>query len=408
MTNRRFRIFSTIVVLVLLIQGCKKYESTSTAEQSIGLNYIMKYEEGKYYKSLDNMIDILVLEGTYREMGRQYGFLLNDELIEIHGKIKSHLTEQGWSEDSLNIYAKWLELNQPQQIKELIYGMSETSDLTKEEQFICSSFQHLFERPVGTTFTSWGEFTSKRPLMLAHNWDYTKDVLPEFTKYITLVIYKPKGIGNSTAEINFTGSVYFNFGINNRRLLLNIHDATLSDSIKMVNRIPVPYTAFSFMFDYSTIESVENPINSIQANQSVIINAADVNKSYSYQCATAGIQKRYGTEEGVIVSSNHFADPPPGWPVLELPANDMFNKWTSDRRENALSFATGNKPDLDIDLIKTYLSLDVAQGGVSFFNNQGYETLFQSIVVPVELELYLNIPGYSEWQKVNLKELFDL
>jgi hypothetical protein len=43
---------------------------------------VKEFEGGRFFRS--GKIDILVLEGSYREMGRQYGGLVKDRLSEFY------------------------------------------------------------------------------------------------------------------------------------------------------------------------------------------------------------------------------------------------------------------------------------------------------------------------------------
>ncbi len=48
----------------------------------------------------------------------------------------------------------------------------------------------------------------------------------------------------------------------------------------------------------------------------------------------------------------------------------------------------------------------IPDGGASFPDSSPFETYYQIVTVPSELTLWLKAPGYSGWEQVNLKALF--
>ena len=64
----------------ILVSGCiaPLISQTATSENS-SLQFVSSFENGDRY--LAGNYTVIVLEGTYREMGRQYGGLMKDELL---------------------------------------------------------------------------------------------------------------------------------------------------------------------------------------------------------------------------------------------------------------------------------------------------------------------------------------
>ena len=93
---------------------------------------------------------------------------------------------------------------------------------------------------------------------------------------------------------------------------------------------------------------VEYAINSIQSNQSTIFNIADVNVSYSFQCPTYNIQKRENIEKDLIISTNHFIDPPEGWDILEISNDSVENYFTEIRIIVKITFLFLHKKTMNI------------------------------------------------------------
>ena len=87
------------------------------------------FENGTRYEK--NGLVITVLQGNYREMGRQYGALYRNELTQIDTIMKTQfvstpgITVAGMEQKGSNIFDAY-----PQRYKEIMYGMAETSNLS--------------------------------------------------------------------------------------------------------------------------------------------------------------------------------------------------------------------------------------------------------------------------------------
>jgi len=82
--NKRLCIVLCTVMLIFSIL------SASLADDSVGvksteLKYIAESQGGKLFKA--GAVSVLVLKGNYRQMGRQYGALLKDDLQAMHTAI---------------------------------------------------------------------------------------------------------------------------------------------------------------------------------------------------------------------------------------------------------------------------------------------------------------------------------
>lgn len=70
------------------------------ASKAIGnLTPVAAFEGGIRYRA--GAYDVIVLNGSYREMGRQYGALMKDELQSVHAIIESFSSERGYSAEQI-------------------------------------------------------------------------------------------------------------------------------------------------------------------------------------------------------------------------------------------------------------------------------------------------------------------
>mgnify|MGYP003603591632 FL=1 len=102
------------------------------ASKAIGnLTPVAAFEGGIRYRA--GAYDVIVLNGSYREMGRQYGALMKDELQSVHAIIESFSSERGYSAEQIReIGSKGCEF-QPERMKSIYEGMAETSGIAEED-----------------------------------------------------------------------------------------------------------------------------------------------------------------------------------------------------------------------------------------------------------------------------------
>ncbi|MDD2287125.1 MAG: hypothetical protein PHQ11_17205, partial [Paludibacter sp.] len=75
---------TTLIIIglfaVILVSGCiAPLLSQANESENPSLQFVSSFENGDRY--LAGNYSVIVLNGTYREMGRQYGGLMKDELL---------------------------------------------------------------------------------------------------------------------------------------------------------------------------------------------------------------------------------------------------------------------------------------------------------------------------------------
>lgn len=73
---------------------------------------------------------VIVLSGSYHEMGRQYGGLMKTELNDEYSYLINTVTSQGITKEEIMKSAREVHAYYPERIKEIFTGMSETTGRT--------------------------------------------------------------------------------------------------------------------------------------------------------------------------------------------------------------------------------------------------------------------------------------
>jgi hypothetical protein len=375
------------------------------------LTYQSSFEGGTLYKTLDGKYNVLDLHGSYREMGRQYGYLLKDELNSMYQDTAADLAQRGLDEQGQVSEAYWLYSNYPERFKEIIRGMSETSGLTLEQQvrlngavFTLFGVYYSHDSTPGDPTAGcsgsvfWGEYSADGKLYFGRDWDASQDLMSPYIKYLTLAVYHPEGSGNTVANLEFVGEVYTETAMNDKGIFLELNNAAQSDHSSYPGRVNAVIELLSFMFDYSAMEEFESAFETTLASDSYNIQVADSSSAYSFEwSSTYGVRKRSENVTGLLIAYNSFVPPyPEGWSVSPPLAEDT-------RRDNLLVLA--NSPEykgkMDVEKMKEFLAVRWEDGGA--LANQ---TNFQVIAVPEDSILWIHGIGHSDWSEVDLKPLF--
>ena len=133
---------------------------------------VFTFEGGGLYKS--GKLNILDLHGTYKQMGRQYGYLIKDDLHNLYKKaIEDYfIVQKGISRETMKQTAMSLFNFYPQRFKDIIYGMAETSGLSIDKHIVLNGLE-LYGTISGCSgIASWNDYTAGGPLIFGRNYDW--------------------------------------------------------------------------------------------------------------------------------------------------------------------------------------------------------------------------------------------
>ncbi|MDA8078537.1 MAG: C45 family autoproteolytic acyltransferase/hydrolase [Nitrospiraceae bacterium] len=385
-----------LLLLCVLVTACSSGHAAGGGE----LQFVSSFEGGNLYRA--GQVSVVQLRGTYRQMGRQYGRLLQSELRDLYDRAITgyFIGKSGYTMNHLKTVAHAVFDVYPQRYKEILYGMAETSGLTREEQIILNGLEWFPKMKTSGSRCSgiavWGDYTKDGPLLFGRNND-DSSFYRQFARTMVIAVYNPTDSSVPTAIVNYPGVMYAVNGINREGLFLELNSGNFTGFV--TNRLSIFTTLFSFLQDFPAIDSLEPAFQSTRTNFASIINVADANKSYSYECPTSDVKRRTEDRPGLLVATNHFVDPSWGIP----PPDDAANGLTVTRRNNLLSLAEKYKGAFDISRMKAVLDTTIHDGGAT----QPEETIYQIIAVPKELTLWIKAPGNFDWQRADLRGLFD-
>ena len=375
------------------------------------LDFVESYEGGNLYRTRgeggSGRFDVLELRGDWREMGRQYGYLMRNQMAEFYtAAVDGYLLDPngaGLSYEELREYAEMVYGFQFPYVQELIGGMSETSGLGEERQRITSNLMGLLFEAGCSSMDAWSDYTAGGPLVVGRNWDTGRVIFRNYSKFLAVVVYNPASGQNSVADINYAGSISMQSGMNSRGLFIDLQNGELSDrATRPVT--PGSYQLLSFLLDYGSVDEVSRAFDATAVNLGLIINAADSSSASVFEWSpTAGVRRRTGG--GLLASANHFVDPawPPPLVTGDAVPYGAAGAFSRERYDNLLSSGEQAKGRLNREGMMEIFDRVISEGGPSFPDL----TMYHLVALPVERAVWIKAPQYSGWEKVDLGALFD-
>jgi len=365
------------------------------------LPLVATFEGGQRYQAGD--YPVIVLTGSYREMGRQYGGLMKTELNEEYTFLMDTFSERGYSKEEIREGGKSVVAKYPQRVKEIFTGMSETSGLSPEDIAVIyyGPIFLLTATPVSTSascsyLATWGNYTTDGSMVVSRNWDLDDVVMP-LTKWYVLTVYRPTDGSNAVVTWSPAGARPETF-LNDKGLFIADDNAGFVE-IASETRPEFITEYYRFMFDYSDIASLDAAIRGTAPELAWIVDVAGPNQAYVYEKSTNRTLQRTG--DGIVAASNHFIDP--SWNLSAPPEHSL------SRYNNLLRQADQAKGAIDAARMMAIRDVCIENGGSKFCHtNMGginYSTNHQVVYLPKTQTLWMNVMD-QPWQKVELAPLF--
>ncbi len=365
-----------------------------------GLVYVSSFEGGQRFQA--GVYPVIVLTGSYRAMGRQYGALMKTELNEEYTFIIDSLESRGYTQDEVREIARDIPANYPQRVKEIFTGMAETSGLTEDDIAVLwygAIFQLMTKPPVPVScsyLAAWGDYTTDGSVIVSRNWDLDDDVMP-FTKWYVLTVYRPTDGSNAVATWGPAGMRPETF-MNSRGLFIADDNSGLNDAAAEI-RPEFITEFFRFMFDYSDLRALDAGIRGSNTDVAWIVDVAGPDGASVYEKMTNRTLQRSG--DGVIAAANHFTDP--SWGLPAPPEHSLF------RYNNLLRLAGEAKGSIDAKKMMEIRDVCLEDGGAKFCHSllfgSSYSSNHQVVFVPETRTVWVKVMD-RPWQEVGLAPLF--
>ena len=397
------KILGIILGLALIVSAAGALQLPAVPDfsgpTSPNLTKVSVFENGQRYKA--GPYDVVVLSGSYREMGRQYGYLMKDELQSVYKIITDRTAQQGVTIEKVREQARQATALQPKRLKEINAGIAETSGLTEDDVDVLyyGAVFYLYGPSSCSFLATWGNYTTDGSVVVSRNWDLP-DTVSVFDPYYVLAVYKPTDGSNGVATVGPAGMRPETLMNSAGLFVADDNGMASGGSLSYDNRPDLISEFFRFMLDYSTEKQLDAGIQSQRTNLAWIVNAAGPEQAYSYEETVYDVKRRDGA--GMIAAANHFVDPT--WHLTGTPdANSVA------RYNNLVTLAGQSKGSIDAAKMVQIRNVLLQNGGATFlhydFGGDKYSTDHQVVFVPKTRTLWMKVVD-RDWQKVDLGALF--
>jgi len=359
--------------------------------------------EGIFRKA--GKINILELDGTYRQMGRQYGGLLKAQLGEFYDIVISKylIKEERMSYVKLLVLARILFYRYPAKFKEMFKGMSEASGISLNKLIMLDQlnvFEMFRHQKIGhcSNISAWADHSEGGVLVFGRNFDQP-EYFKKFSDFITVVVFSPDD-GIPFANVGYAGQIGINTAMNKKGIILANNEAPVlkGDAIHF-NVLNILVAEFEFMTKSNSLDELDGFIKNVRTNCPIIISTADARAAHTYELISSDKKRMSGNGSGLVVATNHFTDP--SWERMAIPPGEYG--MTGTRLNNLTSLAEIHKGRFNARKMQELLDITVDDGGATHKD----DTIFQMVALPEEMKFYIKIPGLQDWTQIDLKAPFD-
>jgi hypothetical protein len=301
-----------------------------------------------------------------------------------------------------SVYEKY-----PQKYKEIINGLARGSGLgpdkakvlNMQEIYIGAALAAWARKHMGqcSGVAAWGPYTSGGPLVFGRNYDLG------FVnhQYATMTVYNPIDGSVPTASFTFAGCIYVTSGMNSSGVFLELNNGSTSDPGDLTATRPwAPVELFSFLEQSTSLDQLATCFNATNPDLAYLVQGADRDSAASFEWSTDGVKARGPDKDGFLVATNHFVDP--SWGIAP-PAPQTDVDFTVKRRENLLALGKQNRGKLTPEVMMKVISTPLEDGGAFRAPNL---TSYEIVAQPAELTMWVRVPEYQDWVKIDLKPYF--
>ena len=349
------------------------------------------FEQGS--KASLNNISVVNLHGTWREMGRQYGKLMKDELHEVYDFVENMISLSPENKERSESIIALDKAQYTNSIREFMKGASETSGLTINQIQAVNALERIGGLPKCSAVACWNDYSSGQ-LVVGRNYDYS-DAFAPLNDDMVITVYHPADGSLAVATIGYTGEINTYNAINEKGIFMELNNGTPSTNIKtQADRIQGTTMLFSAMFETDELNDWELFFNTVACSGSYIINVADSKSARSYEWCPIGV-KTGNTDlpDGLLVSTNYYVNP--DW-LFATPSDEA--SWEGlTRRSNLIALSEKSKGKIDAKKMQEIIETPVEKGGAV-----NELTMYHFVMVPETKMLWLQVIGGPKWTQIDL------
>jgi len=379
---------------------------------------------GSLYKV--GILDLVILNGTYKQMGEQYGALAKEKIITTRDYWKKLFLDSGklTFESVMEVIGTPFYTSAPKTLKDLYSGVAETSGLSLNEVVIMDNWIMLIllgRRAGCSSLVAWGSKTPDGTAYMGRNLDFPGFARNLIAKTGIITVLNPVGGNYSVAGMGIAGTLSaFNDQINSEGLYTEFNNGIGSiEPVTYSNRFDLPVYVNQTLQQYSTIDELRIVFNTVKANYPCILGVCQPDQGVHFEISPETYEAEAIDEYSI--RANQFDSPK--WGIPHLPgATGWYTKPRLEAWDKALK-ATGkskidetvfmevmNAPMWNDDGTLTGTGFSVFEPANDPSAGKGGEsgdvTMYQIITHSAERKWWVRIPTHTGWLEIDFKQYF--
>ena len=410
-----------VITLVLAVVGMDICGNPS-AEAKETCRLVKEYRGGTL--STCNGMKMIVLKGSYREMGRQYGGLLKEDIRAFYDRmINQFILKTGlFNENDLrDLVVLPAVRSQAKRQSELLKGMAEETGLDFEKHVLLNlnieALMYVRKISSGnvnacTSMATWGDYTVDHHTYTARNFDFPSIYRELSKRFGVVLVLKPNDGSNRVAGFCYTGMITFIDAMSDKGVYIEGNNASDSEGLVLyTDRSVIFNEAMNMLMDADDIDAFEARMRTTRASYPLIFMVAGPDTAYFLENGTTDTKRRTPREDGLIAAANQFLDP--AWHIAPL---KNPGAWYSQERQSKIeALAKANKGKIEEKVMMRMLDERLFNKDGSFgkgasviekIPKEDEVTVTQVVTCPADRKMWLRIPTYTDWILFDLSKVF--
>ena len=350
-------------------------------------------------------VRVLMLSGSYQEMGKQYGRILQKPLRQELAILKQFYTDKGVTYAAMVKQANLFYDRFPAHFQQFMQGEAESAGLSLDDVKILNAMETMIalvtghqEAACAFLFIPASHTTSKFAL-IGRNYDYPPP-FDRLAKFLTVTILAPED-AMPTAFISLAGEIYCASCVNANGLFMELNNGMHSGGQFVdTKHQSLLITMLDTLQHADSINALAKHMQNTQTDFSLIVNAADKNQTKSFEhSSTLGVKTVSPVNDAIFASTNFYLSSE--WDS-KVPQPTDNATWKGITRRNNLLKLANTQQAFDVSRLKKLMDKSIEHDGALW-----EYTIYQFILDENDLSLYVKIvPESTQWVRVPLGELF--
>lgn len=383
------------------------------------LNSIKTFQGGEMFATTEDMLFVLKLEGSWYEMGKQYGELSRQHIEPMWNKLvqpmlDNELTDE---EEAYDLFGRRIFDALSLRRKQYFQGVADALGWSVEKVVLLDQsgpyaiYQGKLHSFSGcSSMTTWGDSTIDGRTVIGRNMDWA-DLFLEFPIYLT--VYNPNDGSNGVANVSWPGWQWLVTGVNNKGVYADLHDGTsMGGNVVSAEKPSFLNSVFDYLAECDSLDAISSRFQASRTDVPCIWMLADSEgRACSYE-NTLQENRRRSPEKAAssFVTVNTFLNPDWGLGIRDTMSHSLrrFDNLTDRHDENVGRIDANKMRDIfDLPLFNEDGTFK-EHGGATKPKNQDVDlTNYQVVTDLHDMHMSIKLPVLShEWVSVDLKNLF--